>query len=168
MVEQKPRITAEELAALDAGRITQADLARSKGVSRATISRWTRKTPGAPVPYRTQLAPFWPWKVTTSHQRAAAYMRAFDHLRVRISGAELDDERTSKLIAWYRAIRANGEVLAYDPDAPPTAWRVKHGGFEYLEREPADKDLLIRVPDPEWWTEERRAAWKLPKDLPEG
>ncbi|MEU6246438.1 hypothetical protein [Glycomyces sp. NPDC047010] len=167
MSEGKPRITAEELAALDAGTLNRKDLAKRKGVSVPTIGRWL-KDPAAPVASKTTIGPYWPWKVEKQHQNSQPYNKGFDHLRYVIEGPDsLPEKRLRELHLWYATVKENREVLAYRPDAPPTPWRVKHGGFEYLEREPEDEDLLIRVPDPEWWTEERRAAWRFPKDLPE-
>jgi hypothetical protein len=163
VAEGRSRFTAEELDDLRERRVTQADLARARGVSRMTIVRWLRDEPNAPTSKRTAVKPFWPWEVIAIHQNSAPYNRSHDHLRRVLLNDPLDEERRKKLRVWYTDLQENREVLTYDPDAPPTPWRVKHGGFTYEPREPEDEDLIIRVPDPQWWTPERRAAWRLPE-----
>lgn len=162
----EPRFTPAELAAYRSGEISVRELARRKGKGPATISRWL-KDPDAPMPTRSVIDPFWPWEVASRHINSGPYTWSRDYLRTVLEGtSEFTPERLRRLRGWLSTLIENREVLAYDPSAEPTPWRVKEGGFHYLEREATDGDSLIRVPAPAWWTPERRRVWRIPATLP--
>lgn len=160
-------ITAEELADLRAGRLSQADLARAKNLTPMTVSRRLKKLQGAPVPVKNLIAPFLPWTVSAEHKNNYKYRTARDHLRVTIADDQLTDDRARDLRNMYAKLRGEDLVLVYNPRKQPNREGLT-GGFQYVPRRNTDEDLIIRVPDPEWWTDERKAAWRFPKDLPEG
>jgi transcriptional regulator with XRE-family HTH domain len=169
VIEREPRFTAAELAALRAGEISQADLARAKGVNRATIGRWLAD-PEAPIPKTVYIQRYWPWeKVAREHLKSGGYERAHDHLSWVLLG-EVARTHKPKLLSWYRQIQADNVVLAYAPDAVTvSAWGPRPAGFHYVPRLLEDDDLIIRrnehtrdIGGDKWW------AWKLPKALPEG
>lgn len=154
-MSRKPVITVNEIDALKARGLTQSDIAREYGVSRAYIS-WIKHTYGGKTTPREEALKAWPWEVKQEHTGASPYQRLRDHAEYVVTGGKgMSQNKIDRLQTWYEDVE--NVVVEYDPENKPTPG-IKTGGFRYLEREPSDGDMLIRIPE-EKMTPEVRAIF---------
>ena len=72
--------------------------------------------------------------------------------------------KLKRLDGFYR--RLESHVVEFDPDLPPCD-EASLGGFAFRERLDSDSDLLIRVNEHTFLTDEGRKVWCMPAVMPD-
>lgn len=94
-----------------------------------------------------------PWDIAPKH-RSTAITQRFRSIMRQKRGVPLTETEQHLLDAWMQAMKDQGVVLDYHPDAPPNdASRL--GGFFYTPRLPED-EWIVRMP-------KKKPADELPK-----
>lgn len=156
-------ITVREIDDLKDKGLTQSEIARMHGVTRAYIS-WIKHTYGGKLSPREEALQSWPWEVREPHTKCSPYQRLRDHAEYMVTdGKGMNEGKLSRLRAWYSTV--NSVVVEYGLDIPPTPG-IKSGGFRYVAREPSDGNLLIRVAGEDILTPEGKELFTRPTVLP--
>jgi hypothetical protein len=144
--------------------LSQSEIARQFGVTRQAVSYHVRKYGGTLTP-RQKALESWPWMVPVRFSTQVPYKRLRDHGEYYATNGEgMSPEKLSLLRLFYQ--RLEGFVIEFDPNLPPSEG-VGIGGFAYRERLDSDADLLIRVNDHTYLSEEGLKVWRMPKVLPQ-
>jgi hypothetical protein len=143
----------------------QSEIAEMHGVTRQAVS-WQKKTYGGQLTPRQIVNQAWPWETTSLHGKSKAYQRLRDHGEFMTTGGRgMSEDKTKRLVSWWRRLRDEDVVLEFDPNIPPIAGVSPYGGFTYRPRVASDDDLLIRVNEHTNLTDEGALIWCWP---PEG
>lgn len=142
------------------------EIAQYFGVTPSAVHMWKRRhvgeweaTPGEAVKGA------FPWRVTGRHVDASPKKLLRDHA-IWIAGGAMSEKRLARLLGFYRKLRDGNLVVAYDPAYPPTP-DCTHGGWAYLDKEPRDGNLIIRVNEHALpLTVEQLSVWEFPEQLP--
>jgi transcriptional regulator with XRE-family HTH domain len=144
--------------------LSQSEIARQFGVTRQAISYYVRKYGGELTP-RQKALEHWPWMVPVRLSNQVPYKRLRDHGEYyATNGKGMSPEKLGLLRSFYQ--RLEGLVVEFDPDLPPSEG-AGIGGFAYRERLESDGDLLIRVNEHTFLSEEGLKIWVRPKVLPD-
>lgn len=143
----------------------QSQIADMHGVSRQAVS-WQKKTYGGRLTTRQIVNQAWPWNTTDLHGKSKAFQRLRDHGEYMATGGRgMNEDKITRLKAWWRKLRDENVVLEFDPGIPPIRGVSPHGGFAYRPRLASDGELLIRNNEYTDLTEEGELIWCWP---PEG
>jgi transposase-like protein len=144
--------------------LSQSDIARMFGVTRQAVSYYVRKYGGELTP-RQKALEHWPWMVPVRLGSQAVVQRLRDHGEYMATGGKgMDYLKLQRLLGFYQ--RLEGLVVEFDPELPPGD-AGSLGGFAYRERLESDGDLLIRVNEHTFLSEEGLKIWVRPKVLPD-
>lgn len=164
---QKPVISLAEIEQKLSRGMTQADIAREVGVSRAYVSWIIKNYAGDRLKTPRQKAQEnYPWKVWNEHQQAGLHRATRDHAEYMEVGDEgMTPDKLSRLSTLYKKIIDYDVVVEYDPfNFTPTP-EYPLGGFRLVPREDTDGDLIIRVNEHTILTDRGRKVWRLPQSL---
>jgi len=163
MIEH-PELTLAIIEELKRKGLSQSEIGRQFGVTRQAVSYHVRKYGGALTP-RQKALESWPWIVPVRFSTQVPYKRLRDHGEFYATNGEgMGFEKLSLLRSFYQ--RLEGFVIEFDPDLPPSEG-VGIGGFAYRQRLESDSDLLIRVNEHTFLTDEGRKVWCMPAVMPD-
>ncbi|MBM7771951.1 hypothetical protein JOD54_002155 [Actinokineospora baliensis] len=139
-------------------------IAAQYGVSKSAVS-WHRNNGGQFRKPREKAMEYFPWKTMDPRFKVAAhYKRVTEHLLFAVCGVDqLSDNQLDRLNSFHESLRDNRIVVEFDP-AFPAKPGLASGGWDYVRREPADADLVIRVNEHTTVTDEDRGLWRLPQE----
>jgi len=141
---RQPIITVDEIDALKATGMTQSDIARQYGVTRAYIS-WIKHNYGGKRTPRELALEHWPWEVADRFTRAVPYRCLRDLAEWHATGGKgMTTAKLDNLRSWLESVEH--VVVEYNPDFPPSPG-LSSGGYRYDFRTPADGNLLMRLTD---------------------
>jgi hypothetical protein len=141
----------------------QSEIAEMHGVTRQAVS-WQKLNYGGRLTPRQIVNKAWPWKTTDLHGKSKAFQRLRDHGEYMATGGRgMNEDKMTRLRAWWKKLRDENLVLEFDPKIPPIKGVSPHGGFAYRQRVKADHDLLIRLNEHTNITEEGMMIWRFPE-----
>ena len=165
-----PRTSRDEiLRLLDKG-FTRGEIAKIFDITEQGV--WWHLRQSAGKPYETpqmRRRKMMPWDISGPQVKTNPYRQLLLHLEYRDTRGEgMSAEKLRKLRTLYDRLDSFRTVVRYDPEIS-TDQEQHHGGFEYVEREESDEDLILRVDDNTYIPEENRDLWRLPamEDWPE-
>ena len=162
--DERPELTLAIIEALKEKGLSQSEISRQFGVTRQAVSYHVRKYGGTLTP-RQKALESWPWIVPVRFSTQVPYKRLRDHGEYyATNGKGMSFEKLSVLRPFYE--RLEDFVIEFDPDLPPSDG-VGIGGFAYRPRLESDGDLLIRVNDHTYLSDEGLKVWCMPKVLPD-
>jgi hypothetical protein len=154
---EHPELTLAIIEGLKRKGFSQSEIARQFGVTRQAVSYHVRKYGGFLTP-RQQALESWPWAVPTRLGQQSVCRRLRDHGEFyATSGEGMGYTKLSLLKGFYE--RLEGQVVEFDPELPD--------GFVYRPRLESDGDLLIRVNEHTFLSDEGRKVWAMPAVMPE-
>lgn len=146
---------------------TKADIARQYDVTRQYVDWVINHYGGVEQTPREVAKKMFPWVVPTFYNRSTPAQRLRDHLEYTATGGTGMNHR--KLVAlrnFYAKLQAEGLVVEYDPEVPPSDG-IFTGRWAFRPREERDGELLIRLNEyARELTDEERIAWRMPPVLP--
>ncbi|WP_037355451.1 winged helix-turn-helix domain-containing protein [Amycolatopsis orientalis] len=149
--------------------MTQAEIARMYGTTRAAVSYHLRKKPGPAYPKRTadNLAERMPWPEASGKvKRTPEWRKLLNHLEyVETGGRGMSDDKLARLAGFYRELEEFNVVVEFDPSIPPRPGSAG-GGWAFVPRTEKDGDLIIRVNEHTQMTPRDYTVWKMPKVRP--
>ncbi len=145
--------------------MSQADVARALGVSRAVVNYHLKhgSTEGYTDP-ATKAAARLPWDDVPGEvkRNSEPYRRLRDHvLYMDTGGAGMAPERLRRLRQWYEMLADRNEVLEYSPGIEPHHGS-KYGHFAYRNRGRQDRDLILRINEYTKLSKAEKELWRLP------
>jgi hypothetical protein len=165
MAKKKLQTQALTLSAIEALKnkgYNQSEIAEMYGVTKQAVSYHKRKYNGRLTPREMVLEHF-PWAVPTEMCQSTQYRRLRDHGEyIATGGVGMSEDQLKRLRSWYRTLRTKKWVVEFDPEIPPQPGVSNKGGFAYRGWNRTDGDLLIRVNDYTFLTEEGKRIWRFP------
>lgn len=163
-----PIITYADIARKKSEGMTQSEIAREVGVSRAYISQIVKEYGPAkePTPREKAIEENYPWEVATGHTQAYLHRQLRNHLDYVVNGSEgMSEVNLERLRLFYNKLKDFDLVVEYSPLNPPMP-DTPTGGYAYLHREKNDGDLIIRINDYTIVTPKTLEIWRMPETLP--
>lgn len=155
-----PKLTIAIIESLKNKGYSQADIARMFGVTRQAVT-WHKKEYGGRLTPREMVLQHWPWSVPVEMGQSSPCRRLRDHGEyMATGGVGMSEDKLSRLRSFYE--RLNSYVVEFDPEIPPEEGVSLAGGFAFRKRRKSDGDLLIRVNEHTFLTEEGKRIWRFP------
>jgi len=149
------QLTLAIIEGLKAKGMSQAEIGRQFGVTRQAVS-WHVRTYGGTLTPRQKALESWPFIVPVELCQQSAYKRLRDHGEYMATNGEgMNFDKLSRLRGFYDRLKEF--VLEFDPVE----------GFVYRERLESDADLLIRVNEHTFVSDEGLNMWRMPASMPE-
>lgn len=159
MVRKAVTSSSEIQALLNKG-LTRTEVAKVIGITTAGVS-WHLRQAGVETTAERLRAAL-PWDVHMPVVKAAQFRAVKAHLEFwETQGDGMSRDKLVRLRAFYTQLTDFSMVVRYDPEIPPRPGQV-YGGFEYVPREDADGDLILRIDDHTQVPDEDREKWVLP------
>jgi hypothetical protein len=144
----------------------QSEIAEMYGVTRQYVS-WIKHTYGGRLTPREIVLQHFPFVVPTDMGNTSPFKRLRDHGEyVATGGVGMSEDKLERLRAFYRKLRDGNLVVEFDPTLPPEEGVSNKGGWAYRRRLKRDRDLLIRVNEYTFLTEEGERIWRFPQIEP--
>ena len=158
--DEYQRLTLAAIESLKSRGYNQSDIARMFGVSRQAVS-WHKQHYGGRLTPREMVNQHFPWYVPVDMGQCSAFRRMRDHGEyVATGGVGMSEDKLSRLRSFYEKLRH--QVVEFDPSIPPEDGVSVAGGFAFRKRRKSDGDLLIRVNEHTYLSEQGRMIWRFP------
>ena len=164
---KKPILSLSIVEDLKSKGLSQSEIARQFGVTRAYIS-WIKSTYGGSRTPREIVLDQWPFEVPMAMGQASVCRRLRDHAEYMATGGKgMTDSKLRRLRSFYERLDSRKQVVEFDPGIPPQDGVSIAGGWAYRPRRSSDGDLLIRENDHTRLTKQGRKIWRFPREYPD-
>lgn len=159
---ESPRLSLAVIEALKAKGYNQTQIAEMFGVTRQAVSWHKRHYNGRLTP-RELVLEHWPFIVPDYFGQSSPNRRLRDHGEYVATGGDgMSEDKLQRLRRFYQKLRDENLVVEYDPDIPPEPGVSSRGGWAFRKRLKSDGDLLIRVNDHTFLSEDGAMIWRFP------
>lgn len=144
--------------------IRQSEIAKGLGVSRQYVNKLAKE--GGYQSAITEVTNNLPWKVPSDYVDNTIYKAVRLHGHFMVAGRDaLNGTSYDKLRSFYRKLVRFNQVVDYDPDYPAVPGLVNGEGFAFVNRQPEDKDFIIRMKPTIRLTPVGEKIWRLPEEV---